>query len=569
MGKILGDKTERSIFQKELEKSVSRKIALLVVIGGIFFCVAILGINRLEQEYNKEKYLEALSQTFENVYNAVSGFLENEDNKKIFVECMKGETETGEVKYLLSKYNVDAPADIQLILTDAQGNIVFSSFSAENMNLHRIEFNRIVGENAHRNKNEIYNAIYYFSGDTSEYVFVLPLFEDGNFAGDAAVYLNGSEWRSLLSAYQYDAVITSKNGDIIFCSNHSFLPERSTNKYKGKISEEFIWVNESRYMADHKILQDKQIHLYSFIYSPRNYIYVLIGVGTILVLGFFWTYIFFGMSRSMAVKTAESVSSLVGEMRIIRKEDKEHVIQIHTGDEFEEIANQINKMVKSINELNDRNMDLIKINSLMEMQNLQTQINPHFLYNTLDNIKYLIAPEPLRAAALIERFTHILRYSIDNSRHRVRLEEDMHYLEDYLVIQNTRFGERFTYRIDISEACGCCLIPKLLLQPLVENSIKYGFKKKMKIRVFIKGWLEDGYLILVVADDGAGVPKSTLETLRAIISKEEMNTPHNGLQNINRRMMLEYGQKSGMELDSVDGEEFKVTLKLRMGQEDL
>lgn len=123
------------------------------------------------------------------------------------------------------------------------------------------------------------------------------------------------------------------------------------------------------------------------------------------------------------------------EIRILRYEDNKHVIQLQTGDEFEEIATQINKMVKSINDLNKRNTDLIQLNSMIEMRNLQMQINPHFIYNTLDNIKYLILEEPRKAMYLLERFTHILRYSINNTKEDVALAEDMGYIEDYLLIQ--------------------------------------------------------------------------------------------------------------------------------------
>ena len=122
-------------------------------------------------------------------------------------------------------------------------------------------------------------------------------------------------------------------------------------------------------------------------------------------------------------------------------------------------------MVRSIQELSQRNMDLVEVNSRMEMQNLQAQINPHFIYNTLDNIRYLIPADPQRAQQLIGRFIGILRYSINNTKHNVTVREDLKYLQDYLVIQSTRFGANFSYEIDIDDACMEFIIPKLLLQP--------------------------------------------------------------------------------------------------------
>ena len=141
--------------------------------------------------------------------------------------------------------------------------------------------------------------------------------------------------------------------------------------------------------------------LYSFIYYPKNVLYLTIGILTIVFLGVIWFIMTLRLSKLMAEKNARSVGMLADEMRIIRHGDSGHVIEIHTGDEFEEIASQINRMVKSINDLNTRNTDLIRLNSMIEISNLQTQINPHFIYNTLDTIKYLIMSEPDKAAHLI------------------------------------------------------------------------------------------------------------------------------------------------------------------------
>jgi len=556
----------KSIFQRELERTASRGIVVTILVGCLCFCIGILSINMLRQQINREKHLDNLSDTFYTIYESTEDFITDEKNIADFRLCMEDSHEQNTIRYSISKYNVDAMVGIDMIITDATGNICFSSFSEEDMNLHRQAFNRMAGENAKNDKNGVYTTVYYFSGDTSEYVMVKPVFQGERYLGNVSAYIKGSGISEYLTRYQYDTIVTNRNHDIIFCSNTSFLKERNANKYQMEEKQGYVYANNDRYLAEMRYLADKEIYLYSFIYAPRNYLYVGIGVGTILILGLFWTVLFMRILGIMAGKTSESVRRLVNEIRIIRKEDANHVIMIDTGDEIEEIGDQINKMVKSIHELNSKNVELVQINSQMEMQNLQAQMNPHFIYNTLDNIKYLIAPNPAKAEELIERFTHVLRYSINNTKRKVPLREDLTYIEDYLVIQQTRFGNRFAYEMDIDADCMEILIPKLLLQPLLENSIKYGFRKKTDIHVKVQGKYEGEYLILKVIDDGAGQPKSTLETLRGIIQTEEIDTTHNGLQNINRRIILEYGKESGMTLDSIDGEEFTVTLKLWIGE---
>lgn len=554
---------EQTIFQKQLEKAATRNIVFLVFIGCIFFSAAIFGINYLNTRFNVQEHIEFLTSTFQTAYHATDTYLNDAENDSIFTRCIENRTDGSEVRYSLSKYNVDSPIRLNLILTDSNHNIVYTSYGNDDMNLHRIAFNGIVCDNTVKNGPGLYHTVYYFTGDTSEYVFSRPLYRDGQLIGFAGAYLNGHDWARLFSNYQYDSIITTLNGDIIFCSREGFLPERNTNKFRNEEQQRLVFLHGNRYLLSSHFLKDEGVTIYSFIYYPKNVLYLAIGILTIVFLGVIWFIMTQKLSKLMAEKNARSVGILADEMRIIRHGDSSHIIEIHTGDEFEEIASQINRMVKSINELNTRNTDLIRLNSMIEISNLQTQINPHFIYNTLDTIKYLIMSEPDKAAHLIEKFTHILRYSINNTKQDVLLQEDMRYIEDYLYIQKTRFGDRFLCETAIAGECMRYDVPKLLLQPLIENSIKYGFKKRMEIRVAICGRCEGDYLYLSVEDNGPGVPRATLETLRAMLRSEELKTEHNGLQNLARRIVLEYGDNSEMTIDSREGEYFRVDIKLK------
>lgn len=556
---------KKSSFQKELERLASKQIITVIGIGCLFFCVAIFGNTLIEQRMKQEKHLDDVTGTFRQVCDSVASFLQDEENAATFLNCILGLENGNGLQYRITKYNVDALVGINLILADPEGQILFSSFSEEVLNLHRKEFNQIADTNAKAQDGKLYRTVYFFSGETSEYVLIQPLYQDGVYVGSVAAYLKERDWNRLFQKYQYDIILTTAGGDVIYCSNSSFTLGSTVNKYRPRKMERYCQVNDSRYLTGRRYLPEQNVYLYSFIYQPENVSYILIGILIILSLGLVWMILFFHLLQKMAEKTSQSVRTLVEEIRLIRKEDTEHVIEIETGDEIEEIARQINKMVVSVNELNQKNMDLLEINNRMEIQNLQAQINPHFIYNTLDNIRFLIAQDGKKADELIGRFTRILRYSINNTKQSTSLQEDMEYIEDYLVIQKTRFGERFLYEVDIRPECSRVLVPKLLLQPLIENSLKYGFRKKPAIHVLIRGWIEEEYLVLKVEDDGPGQPKSTLETLRGILHSGEINTVHNGLQNINRRVILEYGNDSGLSLESQEGMGFAVTIRLWIG----
>lgn len=560
----------KSLFQRQLEREILRRIILWVIAGCLLFCIPIFGINYLNTYFNVNGHLNFLDRTFDEIYKSTAEYIENPENLSVFLRCVKGGSNDREVQYTVSKYNVSGPVRINMILMDINKDIAYTSFSEENMNLHRIEFNKIVAENLLGGQEQIYNTVYFFSGNSSEYVFTKLLHEDGRVVGFVTVYLNGNDWSKLFSAYQYDCIITNQNGDIIYCSKSGFLPERGANKFRKQPGQRISSIKGIRYILSSRTLPDHRAVLYSLIYTPGNTIYILLGVFTILILGTVWIVMLRKMSHMMAEKNAASLRILVDEMRIIRRGNNRHTIRIESGDEFEEIAAQINKMLKSINELNTRNTDLIKLNSMIEMRNLQTQINPHFIYNSLDTIKYLIITDSEKASHLIERFTHILRYSINNTKQDVLLSEDRIYIEDYLYVQKTRFGDRFICSIDIEECCKRMLVPKLLLQPLIENSIKYGFKKHMNLSVWIRGWCDEEYFFLQVSDDGPGVSGEELEQLRKTIVSEEIMTEHNGLQNLCRRIILKYGEGCGLFIDSVEGKSFTVTAKLlRRGTGDV
>ena len=560
--KLLMGEKPTSLFKKQLEEQALKKIILLVIIGCLLFCIPIFWLNYLYQNFSMEEHLDFLNRKFDNIYEDVTTYLEDKGNEALFIRRITGVSNGKEVQYSISKHNFASPVRLNMILLNWDREIVYTSFGEEAMNLHRIEFNKIVADNALKVNTPIYSTVYYFSGDRSECVYAKPLYREGELVGIVTVYLNGNDWGTLFSEYQYDCIITDLDGAIIYYTKNVFFPERNTNKYKALPAWRFITVQDNQYLIRARILAEKNVILYSLVYSPGNALSIIIGVLTIVLLGCIWLVMFRKLSQMMAEKNAKSVDALVREIRVLRHEDNKHVIQIDTEDEFEEIAIQINKMVKSINDLNTRNTDLIKLNSMIEMRNLQTQINPHFIYNTLDNIKYLILEEPEKASHLLEKFTHILRYSVNNTKHDVGLAEDVVYIEDYLYIQKTRFGERFKCSMEIEPECGQCTIPKLLLQPLIENSINYGFQKKMELSIEIKAWREDDYLLMRVQDDGPGVSPERLETLQRMIVCEEIKTEHNGLQNLSRRIILKYGNGCGLFIDSEEGKSFTVTAKL-------
>jgi two-component system LytT family sensor kinase len=180
------------------------------------------------------------------------------------------------------------------------------------------------------------------------------------------------------------------------------------------------------------------------------------------------------------------------------------------------------------------------------LQALSSQINPHFLFNTLTSISSLIRSKPETARMLIVKLSGLLRRLLRSQEHFVTLREELEAIDEYLDIESIRFGPRLRIEKSIDPASLEIVVPSMLLQPLVENAIKHGLSPKVgEGRITLKSVLERGHLIIDVIDNGVGVASARVERVQA---------GGIGLQNVNERLRVIYGANYQLQLDSVPGE---------------
>lgn len=207
-----------------------------------------------------------------------------------------------------------------------------------------------------------------------------------------------------------------------------------------------------------------------------------------------------------------------------------------------------------------------------ELNALQYQINPHFLYNTLDTIRgQALLDEELDIAQMTEKLSRFFRYSISNRDTIVRVEEEIRHIEDYLYIQKKRFGDRFDteIRLETPEISDFYML-KLLLQPLVENAITHGLERmREKGHVCISFFKTEKKLLIHVEDNGVGIPEEKLFELNDKLKSTQVFVPerpgrHNGIavQNVNARIRMTFGEEYGMHYRSAVGEGTTVVVSL-------
>lgn len=206
---------------------------------------------------------------------------------------------------------------------------------------------------------------------------------------------------------------------------------------------------------------------------------------------------------------------------------------------------------------------------MAELKNLQAQIKPHFLFNTLNTIRgLLMLDQKDRALDTIYALSGLLRYTLEQHGELVTLQEELQYIRSYLMIQKLRFGERLSFDIEVEDGLQHVSIPFLSLQPIVENACIHGIEpKEGGGRLDIAARRDGNTAVITVTDDGAGIPAGVLAALRAGLDKpviaESASTgsPGLGLKNVHQRVRLYFGQTFGLSLESRPGRT-GVTLKI-------
>ena len=280
-------------------------------------------------------------------------------------------------------------------------------------------------------------------------------------------------------------------------------------------------------------------------------------------------FIVFRVRRETLEKT-RAMDEILAAFRAVRHGTLNRELTIRTGNEFEEIAGEYNRMVRSLVGLMRENEERARVGVISELRQLEAQFNPHFLFNTLENIKFMTKLEPDAAVRMITALSALLRYSIDNRTQCVTLAEDLSHLAHYVEIQRRRFGARLSYRQEIEAAAKDCLVPKLLLQPIVENAIHYGANAEGEIHISTRIDLRDGQLQIVIEDAGAGMTEETLMSLRAMMKRGENSSVHTGLYNSHRRIRLLYGVEYGLQIArrAEGGTRVTMVLPMTAGKED-
>ena len=377
-----------------------------------------------------------------------------------------------------------------------------------------------------------------------------------------------SQFQPALDRSDSQTIITDRFG-WVFLSNNSSLTDN------GQVSDRLRDANGYLSNEMHLYLAKKSSACGGrfFVYSAadiQNIVFSLTFSGTLVItaLVLMGIWVLFS-SKKVTEKKTRDFYRILDVMEKARDGNLDSAIEIESDNEFAIIADAYNEMIESLKRQMDNNRKMAELVAAAQNKQLESQFNPHFLYNTLENIRYMCKIEPEIAQKMVLGLSSLLRYSMDGGPAEVTLKEDLDYLENYLTILRYRFNRRFSYRIDVEPEALGCRIPKLVVQPMIENAVKYGFGNQEQLSVELKAYLHEGKLILICRDDGVGMTPTVLRELTELLKKEENTSRHSGLYNIHRRIVLLYGSPYGVEIRSAEGHgtTFVVTLPAHREEE--
>ncbi|MGD6875716.1 sensor histidine kinase [Bacillus infantis] len=361
-----------------------------------------------------------------------------------------------------------------------------------------------------------------------------------------------------------ESVFPAENGSTILPEN--LLKKTITANYMNisLAGEDYLMVhNESEYSGLNIVMLTPESEIIKEVNDLKTVLFYVVAAGILIasLLGLI-------LSKPLV----RSIHRLREAMEGVKQGDFSSRVLVKSNDEIGDLGQGFNLMVSEIERLVSEVYQTNLREKDAQLRALQSQMNPHFLYNTLESINMLaIKDGNFVLSDMVSSLGKLLRYTIDNRAKFVTLAEEIDFVRSYITIQKARMGEKLHYIEEIPSILGKVPIPKLILQPIIENAIVHGLINggTVKLQVLAR----DNQLKIVITDNGIGVNEQKLEELKLFLSSERVSNPqvnHNGiaLPNVHERIQLLYGERYGADIESIEQEGFAVIITLPLLEEE-
>lgn len=552
-------------FKTELKKSILLVSVSLVVVFFMLFYVfinilgkTIISNNNKKTNANVSKRINDQILTYENyILNEFeptygSSILDVIENRQTLFEVLYRFSDQQEINSLF--YVFDYNGDLLLTNSYAQNpyDIEFKFLSGIFRQM-QYENNNVV---MRVNKQQLSNNL------RTLYSIGKTITVDDEVVGYLVFDIIESQLNSLIQENPVDIIVVTDryqnsiiSTDTTVLSNISkFEPVIVDNNYTTSIR------NQQHYIYKNKVANDRIIvYTLSSMQFLNSLFYT--GLAVQVFVAIIALFVLMAIANRYSNKNTQSLDALLSAIDKVKQGDLNVQLDIKTYEEFNKVSTYFNEMLFNLKSLMVENNELSQRKNVAEIKQLEAQFNPHFLFNALEALKYLIRLNSKEAEKFILSLSKLLRYSITYENQFVSLEQDIVFIEDYLKISQFRFGDRLRYTLNICEESKQAIIPKLIIQPLIENSLQHGYFGQ-NMHVTIKTYVADECLIIEVIDNGIGFDQDHLIAIHQMLTHKKNKTKHIGLYNVHRRIQLQYGHQFGMSIDSIRKQQTIVQLKL-------
>lgn len=377
----------------------------------------------------------------------------------------------------------------------------------------------------------------------------------------------------------YSGLMDNKQAEVFICDDQGYIISHTDkSKIGGSIKDEpfaeaVLADSKGHNYVLYKSVIDK-VAIYSTIENngwkiiktiPTDYLYAEINriQGHFMLGGIIYSLVIILYILFFSFRYTEPMMKMMSVIKKVEHGDLSARTEVRSNDEVGQLGHSLNNMIGEMQVLIDQLIREEQEKKEVELEALHAQINPHFLYNTLNTIKWMAKIQGNSGVSkAITALIKLLRISTNLGRDMISLREEIDYVMNYMVIQKLRFSKSINIEYDIADSCMNLTVPKLILQPIVENSIIHGMEdENHDLNIRIKGYTRDEKLIIEVRDDGPGIEA---EILKDILKNESDRNRFSkvGLNNVNQRIKLYCGGDFGLDIETELGEGTKVVVTL-------
>lgn len=463
------------------------------------------------------------------------------------------------------------------ILTDQKGRIISSNLFTGNQEIFHDSntFRRMTSQMQEQPDKIITlpSRLNYAYGQEGDLILGQAIVKDGSLIGYLFFDLLDSCFYEIIRKYPLDdVIITDRYDNLIFSISRQQtdpIDKYPSGKYRMDWQEGgVVKVNGKHYHIHRSLLPGSSLVLYTLVSTEYQKGLLLYGFVFMCTVGILLIIISLPVTERITRKNLLAIKELQKSIEQMGKGNMNYHLRSQVFDEFQKLDDAYRNMVIQREELLSCNNELSERKRIMEIKQLEEQFNPHFIFNVMETLRYEILIDTAKASDMVQSFARLMRYSIYYGSTIVSLRTDIEYINDYLLLQKMRYNRRLKYHIDIPEELLEYRIPKLLLQPVVENSLVHGMKNTHSISITVTAQVHDKHLKLCVEDDGNGIDEERLASLRAGLESEDEYKEHIGLYNSHRVVQLLYGPEYGMAIESWLGSGTRVTVTLPADMEE-